>query len=204
VDLGRRGEPAGHLALEGRPVDQPLAVAEVGAVALVRDAVAGAVGVEHVRQRAGDPDEHRRERGDVRRALRVGEHIRVLLRQPEAPRLGRRVRIIDLDEAGDGLLLEPLARVALVDARCRGEPTGRERPAVAERQVETEPPADVDAEELQRADRALEEALDERVAPVCLDACHHGCFREPTLAPAAGDEREAEEILKRCSVVTAL
>ena len=108
----------------------------------------------------------------MRRALGVGEHVRVLGREPEAPRVGGRVRVVDLEEAGDRLLLEPLARVALVDPGRRGELGRRERVGVAQRPVEAEPPAEVDAEELQRADRALEEALDERVAPVRLGACH--------------------------------
>ena len=148
-----------------------------------------------MRQRTGDPDEHRRERRDVGRALRIGEHVCVLLREPEAPRLGGGVRVVDLEEAGNGLLLEPLARVALVDPGGRREPAGRQRPGVAQRAVEAEPPADVDAEELQRADRALEESLDERVAPVCVDrlSSRSPQLPEPTLAPAAAGDGQPRE-----------
>ena len=55
------------------------------------------------------------------------------------------MRIFDIEDAANGLLLEPLPRVALVDACSISKLGSRQRTTVCERLVETQPVADVDA-----------------------------------------------------------
>jgi predicted ATPase len=71
-----------------------------------------------------------------------------------------------LEQAGDGLLLEPLAGVARRDAGALGELVGRERPARLERAVEAELGPEVDGEQLERAEGGSEEALGELVGAI--------------------------------------
>src|SRR5262249_49260754 len=74
----------------------------------------------------------------------------------------------DLEDRGDRLLLAPLPRVALVDPGPRGELRRRQPVAVRERRVQPEPPPEVHAEQLQRAESRLEQPLDQRVPPFLL------------------------------------
>jgi hypothetical protein len=101
----------------------------------------------------------------VSRVVGVGQHLGVAVRQPEAPVVLRCGGVLDLEEAGDRLLLEPLACVALVDAGALCEP-GRRQRAAGQRVVEAEPEAEVHAVELERADRRFEEPPHQRVAPL--------------------------------------
>ena len=86
----------------------------------------------------------------------------------------RRAASVDVEEAGDGLLLEPLARVARVDAGGVGQLAGGDRAVALDRAVEAEPRAEVHGEELQRAQRGAEQALDEGVAAVGGGVYGHG------------------------------
>ena len=120
-DVGHRRQPlAGQLVGERGPVDVALAVAELDAVGLVGHAAAGAVRLGHAREHAADAGQHVRERRDVRGVVGVG---RARGRARRAARSGarRRVGVVDLEEAGDRLLLEPLARVARGDAGALGQ-----------------------------------------------------------------------------------
>jgi hypothetical protein len=87
----------------------------------------------------------------------------VPVREQVAAALGLHVPVLDLEDARDGLLLKPLARVALVSARDGGELGSRHFAAVSERSVEAETVADVDAQELQHPNGALKDTLDQRV-----------------------------------------
>ncbi len=71
--------------------------------------------------------------------------------------------VVHLEDAACGLLLEPLARVALVRARGGGELAGGQRAPLGERAVEAEAIAQIDAEDIPRPERRLEEPLHERV-----------------------------------------
>ena len=82
-------------------------------------------------------------------------------------RAAARRRVDDLEEAGDGLLLEPLAGVARGDAGAVGELVRRERAVALERAVEAELDAEVDGEQLERAERGAEQALGEGVGAIC-------------------------------------
>ena len=82
----------------------------------------------------------------------------------QAP-LGRVVRVLlQIEDPTRGLLLEPLAGVALVDAGGLGQLGGGQRAAVGQRPVETELVAEVHGQEIERLDTAHEELADERVA----------------------------------------
>jgi hypothetical protein len=165
MHVGEGGQPrAGEVVRERRAVDRALAGAEGVAVVRVRDAAAAAVGVEEQRQRLADSGEQAAERRHVGEVLAVGEHRRVLRGQPVAALVLGRGRVVDVEQPRDGLLLEPLARVAAADPGPLGQ-LGRGQPAVpgCERVVEPERRADVDREQLERVQRAAEEALDERV-----------------------------------------
>jgi hypothetical protein len=84
----------------------------------------------------------------------------------KAPGLGRRVSVIDVDHAGDGLLLEPLAGVARRDAGGLGQLARGQRPEFVQRAVQTELRAEVDGAQLQRAERGAEQALGEGVGAI--------------------------------------
>ena len=71
------------------------------------------------------------------------------------------------------MLLEPLARVALVDAAAFGELRGRRRASFCEGPVETEPVAQVDGGHLHGTDDLLEELARERV-PLLVDLRFRG------------------------------
>ena len=142
-----------------------LAMAEGAAVGLVRDAAAGAVGVGHAREHAADPGEHVRERRDVGGVVGIEQHPCVLGVERVAPPPAR-LRTVDVEQAGDGLLLEPLAGVARRDARPVGELGGRQRPVLGERGVEAELGAEVDGEQLERADGGAEQALGKGVGTI--------------------------------------
>jgi hypothetical protein len=61
------------------------------------------------------------------------------------------------------LVLEPFARVALVDAGGFGKLGGSGWPAIGEDAVEPEPVAQVNAVEIEGGNRSLEDPLGERV-----------------------------------------
>ena len=72
------------------------------------------------------------------------------------------LRADDLDETGDGLLLEPLPRVPGRDGCPLGQLRVGQGPP-GQGLVETELAAEVDAEELERGDGGTDEAVGERV-----------------------------------------
>lgn len=94
----------------------------------------------------------------MRRVLLGHEDVRMLGRQAVPPLVGRPVRLLGDEEAGDGLLLQPLARITLGDARTFGERRRRQRAIRHERGVQAQFLPDVDAEELERLDGRLEQA----------------------------------------------
>ena len=145
-----------------------LAVAELHAVGLVRHAAAGPVGLGHAREHAADAGQHVGERRDVRRVLLVAEHAGVIVGQ----RAAARRRVDDLEQAGDRLLLEPLAGVARGDPGPLGQLLRGEGAVALERAVEAELDAEVDGEQLERAEGGAEQPLDEGVGAV--DGYGHG------------------------------
>ena len=103
---------------------------------------------------------------DVRRVVGVDEHPRVVGgERVAAVRRGGR-RVLDLDQAGHSLLLEPLARVSRRDAGRLGELVADERPVLLERTVEAELRPQIHGVELEGAERGAEEALCEGVGAV--------------------------------------
>ena len=85
-------------------------------------------------------------------------------REPVAPLVGARARVVDREDPRDGLLLEPLARVALVGAGLPGE-VGRGRlPGLGQRLVQAEAIAQVDGEELEGAERSARKSLGQSVS----------------------------------------
>src|SRR5205085_8366367 len=94
--------------------------------------------------------------------IRVRERLGVLLREGEAPLLGRRGDVVDAEDPGGGLLLQPLPGGPLVGLRCGGELGGRARSVVAERAVEAEAIPEVHGENLARREARLEEPVHER------------------------------------------
>ena len=85
-------------------------------------------------------------------------------REKEAPPIGFFLLILDGEDPGRRLLLEPLARIPRVDPGRLRQLPGRRRAAVSERTVEAEPIAQVDAKEIEGRDRGLEEPLNKRIA----------------------------------------
>jgi hypothetical protein len=172
--IGHRSEPVGHqLVVERGPVDVALAVAERLAIGAVGHAAARAVGLGDLRQHAADPRQEVRERRHVRGVVRLRQHTCVLRGQRVAAMLGGRVGVLDLDKAGDGLLLEPLSRVALGYAAPLAQPGRREPPVLGQGSVKAQLGPEVDREQLERADRRAEQALNERLHAIG----HRGAHR---------------------------
>ena len=73
-------------------------------------------------------------------------------------------------------LLQPLARVARRDPGPACELVRVERVGNGERGVETQPIAEVHAEQLESSERGAEEALDERVPAVLRGGRSHACL----------------------------
>jgi hypothetical protein len=89
---------------------------------------------------------------------------------------------IDLEQAADRLLLEPLARVARVGPGPRRELVGRGRPIVGEGPIPAQPIAEIDAGDVEAGDGGREDALGER-----LGSGGHGSSL--AMAGRADDER---------------
>ena len=137
---------------------------EVGAVRRVRDALAASKRLEELVQR---PDAGRHELGDRRdevQARLVEQGLVVSGRERVPPPSRLCARIIDVEDSGRGLLLEPLADVPLVRACTLGE-LGRRRVAFGQGAVQAEPAPDVHREHVPGAEGRLEKAFDQGVAP---------------------------------------
>ena len=85
-------------------------------------------------------------------------------RKGEAPLLLRLLRVVHLHDPGSGLLLEPLPRVARIDAGAVGGLAGRARPVRGQHAVEAQAVPQVDGEHVHRAQGRGGETLHERVA----------------------------------------
>jgi hypothetical protein len=124
--------------------------------------------LQYRRQRTRSAHQLLRQRRHVVEAVTLEQHLGVPVREPVAAVLGLHVPILDLEEARDGLLLKPLARVALVSARDGGELGSRHFAAISERSVEAETVADVDIQDLQHLNGALKDAFGQRVPALLL------------------------------------
>jgi hypothetical protein len=80
-----------------------------------------------------------------------------------APLGVRGAGVLRLEDAGHRLLLQPLARVSLVDTGHARQLRGRRRPVVRERSVHPESIAQILAEKIHAPQRAAEEPLDQLV-----------------------------------------
>lgn len=103
------------------------------------------------------------QRGEVVEVLLVDEHGPMGAGQPVEALLGRRIRVLDAQEAGDRLLFEPFAHVALGGAGAASQLDGRGVAVVGEGPIEAEPAAQMDRSYLEGADHRSEEPLDERI-----------------------------------------
>ena len=179
VHVGHRRQPLGREQVdELGPVHVALTLDEVGREVRIRHTRAGPERLEHLRQRLGHPDHHSSERCHVVDAVAVEQDLVVAGRDPVAALVGCCGHVLDLEDPADRLVLQPLADVALVAARCRRD-LGRGGRAAGECGVEPEPVADVDGVEVVEPEDCFEQALDERIAPVGLGARGQGA----TLAP---------------------
>jgi hypothetical protein len=75
-----------------------------------------------------------RERRNVRRVVGIAQHARMVGRQPVAARLA----VLDVEQARDGLLLEPLDGVARGDAGMARELGRGQRPMLGQGAVQAE------------------------------------------------------------------
>nr|WP_165547440.1 hypothetical protein [Kribbella sindirgiensis] len=98
--------------------------------------------------------------------VRIGQHRYVLGRQGVAPFGGSRGHVVDVDQSAGGVVLQPLADVALVGAGAFGQLDRRRRALLGERLVQPQTLAEVDGVELERRSGVPEDPLDECVGPV--------------------------------------
>ena len=145
------------------------------------DAPAVTVGLQQPRQHPGRARQRLRQRRGVEGAVRVDQHLGVALGQPEPAPLRRLGRVVAGEVAGDGLLLEPLARVPGGDAGPPGELGLGRRPQLVQRPVEPELDPQVDAEHLHRLGQPVDRPPGEHLTHVHVGRDRHG----PSL-PATG------------------
>ena len=158
IQVGDGGQPLlPEQMREGRAVEVGLAVAHVVAVVLPADAPARPVGLD---QRGETPEcggHHAGDRSHQAEALGVDQDLGVRLRQSKP------IVVIDLEDAADGLLLEPLPRIAGVGPGPRGELTGGCRAVGREAGVPSQAIAEVDPGEIEAPERGGEQALGQSV-----------------------------------------
>ena len=181
VDRRDRRQPLrpqrGH---ERDPVHVALAFAEVGRVVGVRDAVAGPERLQDARERTGDVDHHARERRHVGRAVAVEQDLGVARGERVAAVARCGAVLDDVENPAHGLVLVPLAHVALVRAGGVRDLGRGARPGLGQRPVEAEAVAEVDDMEVVEAEAGLQEPAREGVAPGALAVVEGG----PRAAPA--------------------
>ncbi len=165
VEIGDRGKPLApdEVRVDGAGEGR-LPLVEVGSVGREREPGAGAVRLHQLIERAGERHEQPPERRHVVEAVGVEQRLVVAGGQAEASRGGVVRVLVQVQDAARGLLLEPLARIALVDAGGRREPGRGGGTEVGQRPVEPEPVTEVDREHVEGLDRSHEQLADERVA----------------------------------------
>ena len=98
--------------------------------------------------------------------------------QPVAPLVRTDRRVKDVDQAGDGLLLEPLAGIARVRAARGGDLGDVEWAATVQQVVEAELVADVDREDVegaeQRGEHPVRESAGRLLGPVICEGSVDG------------------------------
>jgi len=150
---------------EARAVQRAEALSELGAVLLERDAAALPEVGDDLGERQRHAGEEPRDGRGVRRVRLVDEHGRVVRGQREAAGVAGSRCILDGEEAGGGLLLEPLEGVARCDAGRAREAVRGHRPVLAQGAVEPEATAELHGEERrgrrEHADELLGEGADE-------------------------------------------
>jgi hypothetical protein len=156
---------------------------QVVAVVGVGDVLTGVERLEQRLERLDRPDQRAGQRGDVVQARRIEQRLVVALGEPVAAGVSIRLQ---LEQAARRLVLQPFPRVPLVDPRGVGELRSGKRAVVGERPVQTEDVAEVDGEEIERADRVHEQALDERVTS--FRGIGRGCHSENLLQVPACSE----------------
>ncbi len=148
---------------EQRAVGRGLRLARLVAELGPAHAAAGAVGigdaVDGLARRGREPRHRRHER----HAVAVGQHGGVGRGQGEAPLVGGRAGVVHGQDAAGGLVLEPLAGVALGAAGARRELARGGRAAVRQGAVPAEPVAEVDRLGQLGAEDRTEDALGEGV-----------------------------------------
>src|SRR4051794_19450423 len=106
--------------------------------------------LDHDVDRLADPRNDRGARLHTRVTVIVNENVGVCVRQREPSLGGGLGHVIDLDDAGDRLLLEPLLRIPLGDACASGEISWRYRSGAGQLLVQAEPDAKLDICEFHR------------------------------------------------------
>ena len=149
-DVGEVADPVGDQVLELGPVGRLLRLDDVRPVERPVDAAPGPERLEKVGQPLRGPYREADDAGAVPHARWIEQDLVMAGRQGVAPLVGRRARIIDIEDAGDRLLLEPFAGVARRDPGAFGEGRCRGRPAIGERPVQPEALPEVDRLELER------------------------------------------------------
>ena len=143
-----------------------LALAQVVTEGFEAEPAAGPEHVDDGRQLLLDRPEHGdRGRGRVGERVTVEERLAMAGRQLEATRF-RVVGAVGVEDRRDGALLEPLPDVAPVETGPRRDLRRGRRPQRGECGEQPEALAEVDVEQVERADRVRGDPFGERVAPV--------------------------------------
>ena len=160
MDVGHGRDPVTpELVQEQGPVRPADAPSQVGSVVAVGHPAAGDEGVEDSGERPGHTHHPRCQRRLVAQAGAVEEDFSVAGREAVAADLtggivlaGRAGQAYHGENAGDGLLFEPLLRVAQGDSSRGGQSRRVERPPLRQGPVEAKPVADIDVEQFEGVD----------------------------------------------------
>ena len=162
---GMRRQP---LSTEQVHVDRAIAIglALAGVVPELRpgDTSARAKGVDDTRQRVRSRKHEPRQRRHIAQAVTIEQHLGVPVRQREATFVSRGGRVDHIQHAIDGLLLEPFARIARIDASPLGKLGGCRRTQLLQVLIQVEPIAQVHGEQVGEAQNRRVEAPGELVA----------------------------------------
>jgi hypothetical protein len=131
---------------------------QIPAIVSIRHTIAGAKRLQELVQGRHRANRYLGHRDPADQTLRIDEHRLVALRQAKPPLGGGSVRVVNREEAGDGLLLQPLAGVAFARPGTSRELACGRGAALMQGSIEPELVANIDAEDLKGVDHRREYA----------------------------------------------
>ena len=163
MDVGGSRDPARHeIGEERRAVNPGLALTKGGAKVRICHTFPRAVRRDDPLEGATDACHHLCEWSEVGGVILVCQNVRVFCREPVPAGIRRSGRCVDVQEASDGLLLQPLAGITGRNPRSLCQLGWSESAPGPQRRVEAQFFTQVDPIQLERLHRRLEQTGCER------------------------------------------